>query len=106
MTADKLYRLMDLLDELKNVDQILSVHEKNNNSASEIMLSQYKAKKEKLLVYFINEINASMDVDYTPQRLIIIKKIMERFYSSPIHSEKQIKKHDEKLDRISDALSA
>ncbi len=106
MTTDKLYRLMDLLDELKQVDAILSVHTNSNNGTSDIMLAQYKAKKEKLLVYFINEINASVDIEYTPQRLEIIKKIMERFYKYPSQSEKYSIKHDEKLDRLVEALSA
>lgn len=102
MTTDKLYRLMDILDDLKKIDSIMQVHRSNTTDTSEVMLSQYKARRNQLLVYFINELNASSDMDETPQRLGLIKNIMDRFYSVPGVFEKQ----DSQLDSLAEALSA
>lgn len=81
MTKDKLYRLIDLMEEVKKLDEIMSAHLENKSTSSDLMLAQYASKKEKLLEYMINEIN-STNSDL-PERLTLIKRIMERFYSIP-----------------------
>lgn len=93
---------MDILDDLKQIDGIISLHRSEGSATSELMLSQYLSRRNQLLVYFINELNASSDLDYTPQRLGIIKQIMERFYHGSLSNEK----HDSQLDRLAEALSA
>ena len=102
MTTEKLYRLMDILDDLKKIDSIILLHRSKTTDTSDMMLSQYMVRRNQLLVYFINELNATSDVDDTPQRLGLIKNIMERFYSVPGVFEK----HDSQLDSLAEALSA
>lgn len=102
MTTDKLYRLMDILDDLKQIDQIISLHRSENQKNDSLMLSQYLSRRNQLLVYFINELNVSTEQDFTPQRLSIIKQIMERFYQVSSEDEK----HDAHLDSLVAALSA
>lgn len=103
MKKDKLYRLMDVLDEIKQLDELLSKHASSEDGSS-LMMDQYKARKDQLLIYFINEINASEE--YRDHQLKIIKHIMERFYSeagkeSSLHSVK-----DKDLSELVDAISA
>ncbi|MCC6703191.1 MAG: hypothetical protein IT221_16800 [Fluviicola sp.] len=102
MTTDKLYKLMDILDDLKQIDQIISLHRSENQKNDSLMLSQYLSRRNQLLVYFINELNVSTEQDFTPQRLSIIKQIMERFYQVSSEDEK----HDAHLDSLVAALSA
>ena len=102
MTTDKLYRLMDILDDLKQIDQIISLHRSENQKNDSLMLSQYLSRRNQLLVYFINELNVSTEQDFTPQRLSIIKQIMKRFYQVSSEDEK----HDAHLDSLVAALSA
>jgi hypothetical protein len=102
MKKNKLYRLMDVLDEIKQVDEILSVHSKKSKTESTLMLSQYKAKKEKLLVYFINELNSSPE--HRPSRLAIIKKMMERYYPSSKSGKVAFFKQDQELSQLEEAI--
>lgn len=78
MEKEKLYRLMDVLDEIKLIDELISKHESQGLEASSLMLDQYHSRKEQLLTYFINEINASTEA--RSSRLSMIKLVMERFY--------------------------
>ena len=103
MVKDRLYRLMDIVDEIKKIDQQLSKHAELGNEETNLLSNQYKARKEQLLVYFINELNASNI--YQASRLGIIKQIMERFYQS---SDKDVlfQSKDEDLYQLTRAISA
>lgn len=101
MTTDKLYRLMDILDDLKKIDAVILSHLSHGSDTSDVMLSQYSARRDQLLVYFINELNASDDLEETSQRLSLIKQIMERFFNHPV-----VKKQDQHLDSLAAVLSA
>jgi hypothetical protein len=101
MVKDKLYRLMDVLDEIKKIESQLSHHEALGDSDTVILKDQYRARKEQLLVYFINELNASSLVQ--THCLGIIKQIMEKFYRNPggVASSE-----DEDLFELEQAISA
>ena len=104
MEKEKLYRLMDVLDEIKQIDELISKHESQGDEASSIMLDQYKARKEQLLMYFINEINAS--TEYRSYRLSMIKLIMERFYPEIKEEKRKAIKLDKNFSSLVNALSA
>lgn len=104
MTKDKLYRLMDVLDEIKQVDEILSVHVKDQKNTSSLMVNQYKAKKEKLLAYLINEINSSPE--HRSYRLKLIGQVMDQFYSTPKVSHTITMKGDSELSQLEEAILA
>jgi hypothetical protein len=101
MDGENLYRLMDLIEDLKSVEGIIAAHSRSSGP-SDIMLVQYAARKEDLLVRFINELNSSIKADFASQRLSLIKQMMDRFYSY----RPTAGKHDEGLDQIQSALSA
>jgi hypothetical protein len=101
MENDKLYRLMDLLDEIKQLDSIISKHEAESKNDSLIMVNQYTARKEQLLSYFINEINASSE--NKSFRLTLIKQIMDVFY--PTKNKKNKKIDDKNLIELAQALA-
>ena len=104
MEKEKLYRLMDVLDEIKQIDELISKHELQGEEASSIMLDQYKARKEQLLMYFINEINAS--TEYRSYRLSMIKLIMERFYPEIKEEKRKAIKLDKNFSSLVNAISA
>lgn len=54
MKNENLYRLMDVLDEIKQIDDLISKHLELTKSDSSFMVDQYEARKEQLLAYFIN----------------------------------------------------
>ena len=102
MTKNKLYRLMDVLEEIKQVDEILSVHKNKGPESSTLMIKQYKAKKEKLLVYFINEINSSPE--NLPDRLNIIHQIITKFYSDSQTGKSLNRMGDSSLNELVEAI--
>lgn len=103
MVKDKLYRLMDIVDEIKKIDQQLTKHAELGSEETALITDQYKARKEQLLVYFINELNASSI--YQATRLGIIKQMMERFYKSSERDVLTLSK-DEDLHQLTRAISA
>lgn len=103
MEKEKLYRLMDVLDEIKQVDELISKHESLGEEASSLMVDQYRARKEQLLTYFINELNAS--AEYRSSRLSIIKLMMERFYPENKEVKNKTIKQDKNLSSLVKALS-
>lgn len=104
MEKEKLYRLMDVLDEIKQIDKLLSKHQSSKENSSSLMMDQYKARKEQLLTYFINEINAS--VEYKGFRLEIIKLVMERFYSQITDDKEKVHIQDKNLHSLAEAITA
>ncbi len=104
MENDKLYRLMDVIDEIKQLDNLISKHHEQKSGDNSIMLDQYNAKKEQLLTYFINELNAFSQSQSS--NLFIIKRVMERFYNYPSNSNVTQIPKDDNLSVLYDALSA
>jgi len=52
MTSAQKYKLMDLIEDIKKVDRMISLH---SSDSSAMMLEQYKYKKDKLISYLIDE---------------------------------------------------
>ena len=48
MDSAKKYKLMDLIDDIKDIEAMIKVH---SDDSSSIMLDQYKYKKEKFFNY-------------------------------------------------------
>lgn len=57
MTKRKVLKLIDLLDDLKEVNKMILLHsEGSTDKISEIMLLQYKTRRDKLMSYLIDEL--------------------------------------------------
>ena len=81
MTENKLYKLVDLVEEIKKLDQMIDLHSQND-SESGLMLDQYRAKKVKLVGYFITELNSpSLKSEKSFQ---LIKKLLNKVYSNVV----------------------
>ena len=104
MNKEKLYRLMDILDEIKSIEDFISKHESQSTENSALVIEQYKSRKEQLLTYFINEINASSE--YKSSRLSMIKLLMERFYPEKGEEKKKIFLQDKNLNSLAEAILA
>ena len=75
MDQTKIYKLIDLLDDIKKVDAMIELHSSN---PSTFMLNQYKAKKEKLTSYLIDElVEPSVR---SPRSFSIILQVLGKFY--------------------------
>jgi hypothetical protein len=75
MDDAKKYKLMDLVDDIKEVDAMIKLH---STDSSAMMLDQYKYKKEKLLGYLIDEL-VNPDLR-SAKSMFIIKIAIEKFY--------------------------
>jgi hypothetical protein len=75
MNKQRLYRLLDLIEDLKQVDQLIALHSSNPSS---FVLKQYLSKKEKLIVYLIDElVEPSLR---SPKSFFMIHQLLSRFY--------------------------
>lgn len=99
MTESKLYKLMDLIEEINKVEVMLKMH--SQESESKLMLNQYNARKLKLTREFISELLASSDK--TSLSMGVIKSILEKFYKNPIFlrdDDKQSSDYKKLLDAV------
>ena len=83
MKKTEIYKLLDLIEELKKVNGLISLH--RQNGASEFMISQYEAKKTQLMGALIDEL-ASPPVQ-SQQSYLLIKMILNKYY--PIATDKE-----------------
>lgn len=75
MDHAKKYRLMDLIDDIKEVDAMIQLH---STDSSAMMLEQYKYKRDKLISYLIDEL---VGPEFrSPKSMFIIKTAIEKFY--------------------------
>ena len=101
MEQAKNYRLMDLIDDIKKVDAMINLHSKNSESS--FMIEQYKAKKEKLTGYLIDEL---VEPEYrSTKSFSIIRILIDKFYPN-VSKEAQKDKEHKDLNEIEHALSA
>lgn len=71
----KKYRLMDLIDDVKEVDAMIKLHSTDSSSS---MLEQYKYRKDKLIGYLIDEL---VEPELRSAKgMFIIKMMIEKFY--------------------------
>ncbi len=75
MENEKKYKLMDLIDDIKEVDKMIQIH---TSDESAMMLEQYKYKKDKLVSYLIDEL-VGPELR-SPKSMQIIKIVIEKFY--------------------------
>lgn len=80
MKDNKLYHILDLIEEINNVDKMIFLHK---DSSSNLMLSQYKNQKLKLSNYLVKELLTNSD--NRAEVMYIIKLFIEKFYNNEIN---------------------
>jgi len=76
MSNSKTNKLIDLVEEIKKVDKMISAH--IDEVGDNVMLPQYQAKKNKLTSLFINELNAPSF--RSASGFLMIRRLLEKFY--------------------------
>lgn len=77
MKDNKLYHILDLIEEIDKVDKMLILHQ---DSDSDLMLNQYKNQKLKLSNYLVKELLTNSD--NRTEVMYIIKLFIEKFYNN------------------------
>lgn len=77
MKDNKLYHILDLIEEINKVDKMLILH---RDSDSDLMLNQYKSQKLKLSNYLVKELLTNSD--NRAEVMYIIKLFIEKFYNN------------------------
>lgn len=80
MKDNKLYTILDLIEEIDKVDKMIDLH---NESSSSLMLSQYKSQKLKLSNYLFKELLSN--TDNRSEVMYLIKLFIEKFYNNEIN---------------------
>jgi hypothetical protein len=90
---------MDLLDDIKKVDAMIVLHSTN---PSTFMLNQYKAKKEKLTSYLIDEL---VEPSFrSPRSFSIISQVLGKFYPN-LSSEAELDEAHKELQQLQAVLA-
>ncbi|MFH7015887.1 hypothetical protein [Flavobacterium sp. FlaQc-47] len=97
MKDNKLYHILDLIEEIDKVDKMLVLHK---NSDSNLMSSQYKNQKLKLSNYLVKELLTNSD--NRTEVMYIIKLFIEKFYNNEM-SHLQFEENDN-LKKIEDVF--
>src|SRR5580658_876416 len=84
MKKAEIYKLMDLIEDVKKLDELISLH--RGVDSSDFMISQYEAKKTKLMGVLIDEL-ASPPVQST-QSYLLIKMLLNKYY--PLKPEEDL----------------
>jgi len=100
MDDEKNFRLMDLIEDIKNVDEMIKLHSSNSST---FMLEQYSLQKDKLIGYFIDELVAPEL--RSPKSFAIIKNVIDKFYPH-INEEARADKLHDNLNEIELALAS
>lgn len=90
MDEAKKYRLMDLIEDIKKTDDMINLHSENDSG---FMFDQYKAKKEKLIGYLIDEL-VNPDVR-SPKSFALIQTVITRFYPNLKRDAKRDTHHED-----------
>ena len=75
MKKAEVYKLMDLIEDIKKLDELISLH---SADTSAFMADQYEAKKTKLVGLIIDEL-ASPPVQ-SAESYLLIKRILNKYY--------------------------
>ncbi len=87
MKNSSLYKIKDLVDEMKKLDSLIDLHRKIDDD--EFMSSQYETKKSRLMKELILEL--TKESDKTPDVFGVIRKIIFRFYpEEPTHPKSDL----------------
>jgi hypothetical protein len=95
----KVLKLTDLLEDIKEVNQMIIIHsEDSHDKVSSFMLSQYIAKRDKLMSYLIDELLAPEM--RSPRSFAIISKLLKNHYPNLQNEAKRDVSHNflEKLE--------
>ena len=76
MNKAEVYKLTDLIEEVKKLDKLITIHRQADSSR--FMIDQYEAKKKELIGIIIDEL-ASPPVQST-ESYMLIKMILEKYY--------------------------
>ncbi|MFH6992418.1 hypothetical protein [Flavobacterium sp. FlaQc-48] len=79
MKDNKLYTILDLIEEINKVDQMIEIH-KTTDSA--LMLNQYSHKKLKLSGFLFKELLSNSG--NSSEVMHVIKLFIEKFYSKEL----------------------
>ena len=90
----QVFKLIDLIEEIKKVDAMLILHDND----SSFMSSQYESKKTKLMSQLIDEL-ISPSVQ-SPQSLLLIQQVLEKFYPKT----DRILNYDEDIEKLVAAI--
>ncbi|NBX80809.1 MAG: hypothetical protein EBQ94_10625 [Flavobacteriales bacterium] len=75
MNNVKKYKLMDLIENIKEVDAMIHLH---SNDDSSLILDQYNYKKDKLIGFLIDEL---VEPEFrSAKSMFVIKTVIEKFY--------------------------
>ena len=88
MKDNKLYYILDLIEEIDKVDKMIILH---TESDSDLMSNQYKKQKLKLSNYLVKELLTNSD--NRTEVMYIIKLFIEKFYNNEI-SHLQFEEND------------
>ena len=78
MREIELYKLLDLIEEIKKLEELIKLHKSSDDS--DFMVSQYEAKKIKLTSELIDEL-VSPEIQ-SAQSFSLIHRIIDKFYPS------------------------
>jgi len=78
MKSGQLYKLMDLIEEIRKVDAMLLMHQKSGENL--LMANQYEARKTKLMAELIDGLTSP--AVQSPQSFSLIRKAISEFYPS------------------------
>jgi len=83
MNEAKKYKLMDLIDDIKDVDAMIKLHSADNSA---MMLEQYRYKKDRLIGYLIDDL---VEPELrSAKSMFIIKNVIEKFYPNLLNEAK------------------
>src|SRR5690554_7131563 len=89
MKDNKLYNILDLIEEIDKVDKMIELHK---DSESDFMLKQYQDKKLKLSGFLFEELLTN--TDSRSEVMYLIKIFIEKFYKQEIKNNKSFKKEN------------
>ncbi|MCR8557075.1 hypothetical protein KXD93_05455 [Mucilaginibacter sp. BJC16-A38] len=76
MKKVKLFQLIDLMEEIKKTDDLISASKKEKTSL--LLINQYQTKKNQLIGSIINEL--STPPLQSTQSYLLVKMILEKYY--------------------------
>lgn len=77
MKDSKIFKLVDLIGDIKKVDEMITLHKQDG--VTDCMLSQYQAKKTKLTSYLIIELN--IPPFKSTSGILFIKQFLDKHYN-------------------------
>lgn len=95
MKESVVFRLMDLIEDIKDVNKMIQLHA---DSPSDLMLIQYKAKRDKLMSYLIDEL-VKPDVR-SPKSFAIILQLLDKQYPNLKREAKKVDESHKLLEKL------